>query len=305
MKRIALGLAVALLAASGRLVIGQHQANPFIDRSDNGETIHVLPPPAAIHSPHATQPTDAPPHRGATVYPASYGSGDLIDHGGREIPMAAYFAIYWNPSVANSAGSQGYASLRDQVAGFVSSFSQSPDYTIITQYSSRDTISPVLVWLGDLVDSKPTRSSISDSQIRSYLAGLFSSGAVRPDSGTVFGVYFPSGMKITTQGGSSCSSFCGYHGHFAYNGQDIKYAVYPYTNCRGCSLSGKAVADMLTIVSSHEIREAVTDPDLDAWYDAVGYEADDKCAWHNLYQLAGKFWVQPEYSNADRGCVVY
>ncbi len=58
---------------------------------------------------------------------------------------------------------------------------------------------------------------------------------------------------------------------------------------------------MLTIVTSHEIREAVTDPDLDAWYDAAGYEADDKCAWHNLYQIHGisrsGFWVQPEYSN--------
>jgi hypothetical protein len=29
-----------------------------------------------------------------------------------------------------------------------------------------------------------------------------------------------------------------------------------------------------------------------------GYEADDKCAWHNLYPMTnGGFWVQPEYSN--------
>ena len=58
---------------------------------------------------------------------------------------------------------------------------------------------------------------------------------------------------------------------------------------------------MLTIVGSHEIREAVTDPgdfNANAWYDASGYEADDKCAWHNLYQMTnGGFWIQPEYSN--------
>ena len=60
----------------------------------------------------------------------------------------------------------------------------------------------------------------------------------------------------------------------------------------------RSVADMMTIVMSHEIREAVTDPDLNAWYDASGYEADDKCAWHNLYRTTnGSFWVQPEYSN--------
>ncbi len=305
MKRVATGFAIALLAASGRLVVGQDQQNPFVGRSDNGEIVHVLPPPAAIHSLHATQPTDALAHRGVTVYPASYGSGNLIDHGGHEIALVGYFPIYWNQTVAGSPGSQGYSSLRAQISAFVTSFSQSPDYSVITQYSSRDAISPVLAWAGDLVDVNATRSSISDSQIRSYIAGLFGKGLVTADSGTIFAVYFPSGMKITMQGGSSCSAFCGYHGHFGYNGQDIKYAVYPYTNCRGCSLNGKAVADMLTIVSSHEIREAVTDPDLNAWYDAAGYEADDKCAWHNLYRLSGTFWVQPEYSNTAGGCVVY
>jgi hypothetical protein len=57
---------------------------------------------------------------------------------------------------------------------------------------------------------------------------------------------------------------------------------------RACSVSGKAVADVLTIVTSHEIREALTDADLNARYDAA---------------------VQPEYSNGlagkpDPGCVV-
>ena len=83
-------------------------------------------------------------------------------------------------------------------------------------------------------------------------------------------------------------------------------------DCRACSMPGKRVIDILTIVTSHEIREAATDPDLNAWYDAAGYEADDKCAWHNLYQTKGTgFWVQPEYSNGSAdgkypgaGCVV-
>ncbi len=52
---------------------------------------------------------------------------------------------------------------------------------------------------------------------------------------------------------------------------------------------------MLTIVTSHEVRESVSDSLGTAWYDSRGYEADDKCAWHNLYQMtAGHFWIQPE-----------
>ena len=47
----------------------------------------------------------------------------------------------------------------------------------------------------------------------------------------------------------------------------------------------------------HETRESVTDA-YGAWYDVAGYEADDKCAWSNLYRTAnGNLFVQPEYSN--------
>ena len=86
----------------------------------------------------------------------------------------------------------------------------------------------------------------------------------------------------------------------------IKYAAFPYLNCSACKLSSLTVADMLTIVTSHEIREAVTDP-VNAWWDGTtGYEADDKCAWQSLHQLAGSvFWVQPEFSNADGDKCVY
>ena len=36
---------------------------------------------------------------------------------------------------------------------------------------------------------------------------------------------------------------------------------------------------MASIVA-HELVEAATDPDLNAWYDSRGYENADKCAWN-------------------------
>jgi hypothetical protein len=320
MKRLFFGFTIAVLAAGGQTLLGQKGGNPFIDHSDTGETVHILPAPAAIHSAHDTQPTDAPPRQGVYVAGASYGSGNLSDHGGRQIPLAGFYAIYWNLAVANSPGTQNNATLRSTVQNFVLNFSdgasysqadQSADYSIIQQYGSKDQIDPTLIFAGDFVDNKASQSTITDSKVQGYIASLFGNGTIAPNTRTIYGVYFPSGMKISLQGGMSCSSFCGYHGHFLYNGNDYKYAVFPYTDCRACSLPGKAVADILTIVGSHEIREAVTDPDLNAWYDAAGYEADDKCAWHNLYQMSrGGFWVQPEYSNGGKspypgpGCVV-
>ena len=32
-------------------------------------------------------------------------------------------------------------------------------------------------------------------------------------------------------------------------------------------------------IIAHELEEAVTDPNLNAWYDSRGYENADKCAW--------------------------
>lgn len=237
---------------------------------------------------------------------------------------AGFVAVYWNASVANStATSLGYPNISSQINGFVNSFSNgadwsgsaTDDYSIVQQYGAPNSISGTLANRGTLVDGQPGQSRISDASIRSYLTNLFNLGKLTARADTIYGVYFPAGMRVSLQGGSSCTSFCGYHSHFTYGGTQVKYAVFPYPNCSGCSLAGKSVADMLTIVSSHEIREAVTDPGdngANAWYDAVGYEADDKCAWHNLYQMTnGGFWVQPEYSNggtapvASGGTTIY
>jgi hypothetical protein len=298
----AAGLVAFVAVAHAR---AQHDANPFIDHGDRGEVIHVLPAPAALHNPRFDQPTDYDLINGTQVFPASYGNGPLTDHGGPEIPSAGFRAVYWNSSVANSTASSSKLPIKTVIDNFSIAFSTSPDYTIIQQYGTRNTIANTLDHGGFAIYSQSTQSRISDSGIQSFLKSLFTSGQEQVDPNTVYGVYFPSGMKVSLQGGTSCSAFCGYHSHFTYNGLLIKYAVFPYTDCRACSVSGKTVADILTIVTSHEIREAVTDSLGTAWYDSQGYEADDKCAWHNLYQMTnGSAWVQPEYSNANNGCVV-
>ncbi len=289
-------------------------ADAFEDHGEKGEKVHVLPNPDRIGSHHDAS-VNAPAHQGTAVYPASYGSGNLIDHGGLEIPNAGFQAIYWNSSAANSSStSLGYSSVQAQIGAFVTAFSDrsnwdnsaTDDFTIVQQYGSHTPIAASLIRNpanhgNDFVDSQSRYSRYKDSQIQAYLANLFNAGKLTASSSVIYGVYFPAGMQICLQGGCSCTSFCGYHSVFSYGGTQIKYAVFPFPNCTGCSLSGKSAADMLTIVSSHEIREAVTDPGdfgNNAWYDSAGYEADDKCAWHNLYQMSnGGFWVQPEYSN--------
>lgn len=315
------GVAVFVGCVAIARIGAQDPANPFLDHGDSGETIHVLPAPAAIHNhnPRFTEPSDAEPTGGLSVYPSSNSSGTLIDHGGPEISNAQFIQIYYNPSVANSTATPNGTTIQDYINGFANAYasglnydaSPTSDYTIIQQYGSSNAISPSLPNLGRIIDSQSTANRITDGGVQNYLASVFNRHLATPDASTVYGVYFPHGMKISLQGGTSCSAFCGYHSHFTYNGTLIKYAVFPYTDCRACSVSGKTVADILTIVTSHEIREAVTDSLGSAWFDSQGNEADDKCAWQHLYQTAnGSYWVQPEFSNGGQanypgpGCVV-
>jgi len=319
MRRLfAIAVAVGAVSASGAL-LGEEGGNRFLHHGDRGETIHVLPPAAAVRTAHDPDPLFAPPASGATVYRASYGSRRLLDHGGLEMSNAGFWAVYWNSAIAGSSATSNststhYADLQSQMSAFIASFADNKnyssadkraDYTIIQQYGTHAPIANSLASFGAFVDTQhdgqTTPSSISDTGLQSYLASLFNSGVLTPSSNIIYGMYLPDGLTVTMGADASCSTFCGYHSVFSYGGLQIKYAVFPFLNCAACSLSGLTVGDMLTIVTSHEIREAVTDPgDFGqyAWYDASGYEADDKCAWHNLYQMSnGRFWVQPEFSN--------
>jgi hypothetical protein len=325
MRTLTIGLGIAAAVGIGSQgLLGQTDDTPFHVRGERGELVHVLPAPELVQNKSDRNEMFAAPSDTLRVFSASYGSGNLIDHGGLEIANAQVQPIFWSSAVFTDSNASQDGSIGGQIEAFLERYGtgsptnypgtvNTSDFSIVQQYGSHAAIGPSFGVIGGYVDVSHNGvappASFSDTQIQGYLAGLFGSshGAVSPAADVVYGIYFPPGMKVTLSNSASCTSFCGYHNHFTYNGVEIKYAVFPYLNCTGCTISGLKVADMLTIVSSHEIRESVTDPgdnNVDAWYDRRGYEADDKCAWHNLYTMtiggansAGGFWVQPEYSN--------
>ena len=85
------------------------------------------------------------------------------------------------------------------------------------------------------------------------------------------------------------------------------------TTCPNCN----AGADCMASIIAHELEEAHTDPDLNAWYDTRGYENADKCAWTfgTTYTVNGAkanmklgtrdFLIQQNWVNAGGGyCAV-
>ena len=79
MRRLLVSLALVAVFLGGRIVIGQEpdrgrdKDDPFFDRSDRGEVIHVFPGHEAAASRSAHGPYSfAPASRRTAVYPASY-----------------------------------------------------------------------------------------------------------------------------------------------------------------------------------------------------------------------------------------
>jgi hypothetical protein len=67
-------------------------------------------------------------------------------------------------------------------------------------------------------------------------------------------------------------------------------------------------------IIAHELSEAATDPDLNAWYDFLGNENADKCAWkfgtessapngskYNVTFGSFKYLLQMNWVNASGG----
>lgn len=106
------------------------------------------------------------------------------------------------------------------------------------------------------------------------------------------------------------SRFCAWHSAGTCpNGTPVQFGFfYNLDNDPGCDpedasgIHSQGLA-ALANVSGHELSEMVTDPRLNAWYDANGEENSDKCAWSFGTPLLsfrnGSQWkIQGNWSNA-------
>ena len=124
-------------------------------------------------------------------------------------------------------------------------------------------------------------TGITDAQIQSDLQSAISAGQLSsPDANRLYVVYVEPSVLIKLGTSNSSTGFLGYHGAFAGKDAtgkpaDIRYAVVAYPGSPNPSAASQGFAsafNQLTSVTSHELAEAVTDPDVN--YKAVGWYDD-------------------------------
>lgn len=126
-------------------------------------------------------------------------------------------------------------------------------------------------------------TALSDADIQTIVSNTISGGQLPADTN---GIYFVLTSSDVNETSGFCSSYCGWHTNGTINGEDIKYSFVGNparcpSACEAQTISpnNDAGGDGMANIIAHESEETISDEDLNAWYDVLGQENADKCAW--------------------------
>jgi len=246
---------------------------------------------------------------------AKVGSNGIFYHGGPVILGTTNMYYIW---YGNWTGNTATSILQDFSAGI----GGSSYYNINTTYydgANRHVTNAVhkVDATSTTTDNYSHGTALSDADVQSIVTSAISSGRLPTDAN---GVYFVLTSADVNETSGFCTQYCGWHTRATINGADIKYSFVgnPDRCPSACAAqtigpNGNAGADAMASIIAHELEEAVTDPDLNAWYDTRGRENADKCAWtfgstyivngaHANMPLGGReFLIQQNWVNASGG----
>ena len=134
--------------------------------------------------------------------------------------------------------------------------------------------------LAGVADNVVVSSDLTDAAIQTDLSTAIAggvSGLQQPGANTLYFVFVQPGTVVDFGNGqTSVNTFLAYHSSFLYNGGEVAYAVVPYHGSAGNAQDLWLNSfDSMTVASSHELAEAITDPTGYGWYDRSGNEIGD------------------------------
>ena len=255
----------------------------------------VTAPPASATGRHARTAGTILPRPPHPVKRAAAAGGPLLSHGGPVQSGPRIYLDMW-----------GWTSDPDGEAGYLQNFLGAVGGTswlnTVSQYGGGVGSSFAGAWSDPSgVPGTPTDADIQNEA--SAAAAHF--GVASGDINAQIIVATPTGHSTSGFG----SSYCAYHG--VVGGTSVTYTDLPYMpdaggSCGAGSVTGNPL-DGVSIVEGHELAEAITDPELNAWFDSSGQEIADICAWVGLSNInlnGSSFPMQPLWSNSANSCVM-
>ena len=196
-----------------------------------------------------------------------YHSGPVIN------TPTIYIVWYGNWNQTNGTDTPaGQQIIRDWASNIGSS-----DYFRINATYSQKPVSGSAFYGGEYTYSGSiTTTSLSDANILSIVSGSIGTGKLPYNSN---GVYFVVTSSNVNESSGFCTQYCGWHTAGSASSGHVRYSfVGNAARClSSCAIqstgpNGNAGVDGAISVLSHELEEATTDPDLNAWYDSRGAE---------------------------------
>lgn len=254
----------------------------------------------------------------AGTHAAKTSSNGINYHGGPVLTNAAgtdaYYIWYGNWS-GNTA-----TTILTNLIGSIAPSTTSTYFNINTTYYDASSVHVTnrVNYSGSTTDNYSQGTALSDAQVQAVVSSAITSGRLPADTNAVYFVLTSSDVNETS---GFCTQYCGWHTHGSIAGLDIKYSFVgnPDRCPSACewqttSPNNNAGADGMASIIAHELEEAVTDPDLNAWYDRRGYENADKCAWtfgttstasngslYNMVLGGNEYLIQRNWVNASGG----
>ena len=217
----------------------------------------------------------------ALAVPVTAATNGIDYHGGPVMTGTTHVYYIW---YGNWSGNTAQSILTD----FASNIGGSPYYNINTTYTNGagSAVANAVNFAGSTSDNYSQGQALTDALVPNVVFNAINAGHLPLDAN---GVYFVLASADVNETSGLCTSHCGWHNHYMAS-TDIKYAFVGNPDrcpsaCESSMLwsgspNGNPSADGMASIIAHELEEAVTDPDLNAWFDSLGYENADKCAWN-------------------------
>jgi hypothetical protein len=319
-------LLLAVVAASAALAMSAGSASATVEHLAGGATVSYQPIPGA--------------RRASSFSNAGRFSNfvNLENHGGPVMSSGnTDYVIFWKKKGAVYA--KKYAA---GVKAFWKNLAHDSGQTTNVDSIGAQYGAPYAVTFGGaLNDTDPYPANgcsyaticLTDAQIREEIVKFVVGKGLPTGLGTEYFLLTPEGVESCFEAtGGACSAnsaspyFCAYHSATsAPGGARIIYANEPYVYLKNCDEpsnhpNGAGDAALLGGMS-HEHMESVTDPELNAWFNAYGEEIGDICRSSEpasefgtalgtapdgspYDQVINKkdYWYQQEWSNVGSAC---